>query len=196
MRLLLGPGQRQDITRAHELIEGFRPEAVIADKGYDADHLLAAIREAKAEPVIPARANRRQPRPHDEVLYKERNRVERFLLQAEAVPPRRHPLRQAAGQLRGLRPARRHRDPAQMKSSPRPKENQVLPWSGMPVWIPGEGETFGFHRQDIHRAIAAGPTHRPLPLTATDTLDWLRTLSPERQARLRAGIVPERETVL
>ena len=76
------------------------------------------------------------------------------------------------------------------------KENQVSPWSDMPVWIPGEGETFGFHRQDIYRAIAAGLTHRPLPLTATDTLDWLHTLSPERQARLRAGLVPERETDL
>ena len=60
------------------MIEGFRPEAVIADKGYDAEHLLTAIRDAKAEPVIPAKANRKQPRPHDEALYKERNQIERF----------------------------------------------------------------------------------------------------------------------
>ncbi len=51
------------------------------------------------------------------------------------------------------------------------KENQVSPWSDMPVWSPGEGETFGFHRRDIRRAAAAGLTHRPLSLTATDTLD-------------------------
>lgn len=78
VRLLLGPGQRHDITRNHELIDGLKPDAVIADKGYDADHLHDAIRDAGAEPVIPARSNRKTPRDHDKVLYKERNLVERF----------------------------------------------------------------------------------------------------------------------
>ena len=77
-RLLFGPGQRQDITRAHALIEGLAPGAVIADKGYDAGHLRKAIREAGAEPVIPPRKNRKTPEPYDEALYKERNLVERF----------------------------------------------------------------------------------------------------------------------
>jgi 2'-hydroxyisoflavone reductase len=76
------------------------------------------------------------------------------------------------------------------------KENEVSPWGDMPVWIPGQGETSGFHRRDIRRAIAAGLTYRPLPLTAADTLAWLRTLPPERQARLRSGLVPEREADL
>ena len=48
----------------------------------------------------------------------------------------------------------------------------------MPVWVPGQGETFGFHRRDISRAIAAGLTYRPLPLTAADTLAWFSTLPP------------------
>jgi 2'-hydroxyisoflavone reductase len=76
------------------------------------------------------------------------------------------------------------------------KSNTVSPWRDMPVWIPGEGETFGFHRRDITRAIAAGLTYRPLPLTAADTLAWFRTLPDERQAKLRAGIAPEREAEL
>lgn len=76
------------------------------------------------------------------------------------------------------------------------KENQVSPWSDMPVWLPGEGETFGFHRRDIRRAIAAGLTYRPLPLTAADTLDWMRTLPPERRVMLRAGLAPKREADL
>ena len=76
------------------------------------------------------------------------------------------------------------------------KENNVSHWSDMPVWIPGQGETFGFHRRDIRRAIAAGLTYRPLPLTAADTLAWLRTLSAERQAKLRTGLTPEREAAL
>jgi 2'-hydroxyisoflavone reductase len=75
-------------------------------------------------------------------------------------------------------------------------ENKVSPWGDMPVWIPGQDETFGFHRRDVRRALAAGLTYRPLPLTAADTLAWLRTLPPERQTRLRAGLVPEREADL
>ena len=78
MRLLFGPGQRHDVTRGHELIAGPKPEAVIADKGYDADPLHQAIREAGAEPVIPAKSSRRERRPHDRALYKERNLIERF----------------------------------------------------------------------------------------------------------------------
>ena len=78
VRLLLGPGQRHDATRGHALIDGLKPEAVIADKGYDADHLHQTIRDAGAEPVIPARSNRRTPRDHDRVLYRERNLSERF----------------------------------------------------------------------------------------------------------------------
>jgi 2'-hydroxyisoflavone reductase len=66
----------------------------------------------------------------------------------------------------------------------------------MPVWIPGQGETFGFHRRDIHRAIDVGLTYRPLPLTAADTLVWFRTLPSQRQAKLRAGLTPEREAEL
>ena len=78
MRLLLGPGQQNDMAQAHALIEGFAPEAVIADKGYDADPLHDAILEAGAEPVIPPRRNRRRPHAYDRHLYKERNRIERF----------------------------------------------------------------------------------------------------------------------
>ena len=78
VRLLLGPGQRHDVTRSHELIKGFRPDAVIADKGYDAGHLHQAIHDAGAEAVIPARSNRKAPRDCDKALYKERNLIERF----------------------------------------------------------------------------------------------------------------------
>lgn len=78
IRLLFGPGQRNDITKAHELIEGFEPEAVIADKGYDADHLRQAVEASEAEPVIPPKSNRKNPPDYDRALYKERNLVERF----------------------------------------------------------------------------------------------------------------------
>jgi hypothetical protein len=76
------------------------------------------------------------------------------------------------------------------------KANKVSAWRDMPVWIPGQNETFGFHRRDISRAIAEGLTYRPLPLTAADALAWFRTLPSERQkaprrphprARIRAA---------
>ena len=76
------------------------------------------------------------------------------------------------------------------------RANNVSAWSDMPVWMPSQGRTFGFHRRDISRAIAAGLACRPLPLTAADTLAWFRTLSPERQGKLRAGLASEREAEL
>jgi 2'-hydroxyisoflavone reductase len=66
----------------------------------------------------------------------------------------------------------------------------------MPVWVPGQGDTFGFHRRDIRRALGAGLTFRPLPTTAADTLAWWLKQPAERQAKLRAGLTPERETEL
>ena len=73
---------------------------------------------------------------------------------------------------------------------------KVDAWSDMPVWIPGQGETAGFHRRSIARALNAGLTYRPLPATAGDTLAGFKTLPPERQAKLRSGLTPERETAL
>jgi 2'-hydroxyisoflavone reductase len=35
-----------------------------------------------------------------------------------------------------------------------------------------------------------------LPITAVDTLAWFRTLPADRQARLKAGLTPEREAEL
>lgn len=72
-------------------------------------------------------------------------------------------------------------------------EQQVAPWGDMPVWVPGEGETAGFSRVSIARALAAGLTFRPLATTAADTLAWFHAQPAERQATLRAGIKPERE---
>lgn len=76
------------------------------------------------------------------------------------------------------------------------KANNIFAWSDMPVWFPGEGKTFGFHRRDFSRAKAEGLTWRPLPLTAADTLAWFRALPSERQGKLRAGLTSEREADL
>lgn len=70
---------------------------------------------------------------------------------------------------------------------------KVEPWSDMPAWVPASGDTAGFGQRNIRRALGAGLTFRPLAQTAADTLVWFRTLPPERQEKLRAGIKPDRE---
>ena len=52
--------------------------ATIADKGYDADHLIETVIQTGAEAVIPPKRNRKIQRPYDIDLYKERNVIERF----------------------------------------------------------------------------------------------------------------------
>jgi putative transposase len=78
IRLIGSPGQRNDIAFAHELVNGIDAEAAIADKGYDADHLVERLVEGGIETVIPPKRNRKVQRAYDADLYKERNRIERF----------------------------------------------------------------------------------------------------------------------
>ena len=55
-----------------------RTNAVLADRGYDANSLIDALREAEVEIVIPAKKSGLEPRSIDENLYKDRNKVERY----------------------------------------------------------------------------------------------------------------------
>jgi transposase len=60
------------------LVEGFAAAHVIADKAYDTNKFrdFLAIR---ADAVIPSRASRKEPIPHDQHRYKERHLVECFI---------------------------------------------------------------------------------------------------------------------
>lgn len=78
LRLILTEGQVADVSCAAELIEDLPTKAVIADKGYDADTLVQAIRAARAKAVIPPRSNRKTKRRYSRSLYRTRNLVERF----------------------------------------------------------------------------------------------------------------------
>jgi 2'-hydroxyisoflavone reductase len=73
---------------------------------------------------------------------------------------------------------------------------KVEAWSDMPVWVPAEGDSAGFARRDIRRALAAGLTFRPLGATAADTLAWFETLPADRRAHLRAGLTLAREAAV
>lgn len=76
MRFLLTPGQQSDYTKALDLIDGYEMQALLADKGYDADYIVTAV--GKDQAVIPSRSMRKLPRYYDKDLYKERNLVERM----------------------------------------------------------------------------------------------------------------------
>jgi 2'-hydroxyisoflavone reductase len=73
---------------------------------------------------------------------------------------------------------------------------QVSPWSDMPVWVPGTGDSAGFARRRIGKAQAAGLACRKLVDTAVDTLEWFTQQPAERQAMLKSGISAEREAQL
>ena len=70
---------------------------------------------------------------------------------------------------------------------------KVAPWSDIPVWVPPRGEEGGMGRISIQRALAKGLTFRLLSETARDTLAWFKAQPAERQAKLKAGLSPERE---
>jgi 2'-hydroxyisoflavone reductase len=73
---------------------------------------------------------------------------------------------------------------------------KVEAWSDMPVWVPAEGDSAGFAKRSIARALAAGLTFRPVSVTAADTLTWFKTQPADRQAKLRAGLTPDREAAV
>ena len=56
-----------------------------------------------------------------------------------------------------------------------------------PLYVPPVGESAGFHRRSIARALARGLKFRPLPATAKATLDWYQSLP----ANIQAGVAPQ-----
>jgi transposase len=77
VRFLLAPGQSHDILAVPALLEGQRPKAVLADRAYDANSLRQHLEQIGATAVIPSTRSRKAPIPHDPLIYKLRNRIER-----------------------------------------------------------------------------------------------------------------------
>ena len=78
LALSLTGGQVHDITQADALLALVEPQALLADKGYDADHFVESLTARAIEVVIPPKSNRKVKRDCDFALYCERNIVERF----------------------------------------------------------------------------------------------------------------------
>ena len=72
-------------------------------------------------------------------------------------------------------------------------ERKLRPYADLPVWMPPRGDSAGWARMNIGKALAAGLTFRPLADTARDTLTYFHAQPPERQAALKAGLPPEKE---
>lgn len=78
MKFILTGGEKSDFIQAWPLLENQKADAVLADKGYDADYIVAEISAMGAEVVIPPKSNRSVQREFDKYLYKERNIIERM----------------------------------------------------------------------------------------------------------------------
>ena len=77
--LLISAGNTNDISMAAALVAAAGPiRRLLADRGYDADHLRKLLADRGAEAVIPSTASRRAPIPYDVAAHKGRNRVERM----------------------------------------------------------------------------------------------------------------------
>ncbi|MDR3388254.1 MAG: NAD-dependent epimerase/dehydratase family protein [Rudaea sp.] len=76
------------------------------------------------------------------------------------------------------------------------EEQKVEAWSDLPVWVPGQGDSAGFARRSVKKALAAGLTFRPLSVTAAETLAWFREQPADRQAKLHAGLTQDREAAI
>jgi transposase len=74
----LTPGNATDIKTAPELLARLpgRLRWLVADRGYDADHLRRNLRSTGVTPVVPGRRTRKRPIRHDAGRYKDRWRIE------------------------------------------------------------------------------------------------------------------------
>ncbi len=74
-------------------------------------------------------------------------------------------------------------------------EQEVAPWTELPLWIPESDKEFtGFCQVDVRKAVAAGLAFRPLAQTVADTLAWSHTRGKDYE--WRGGLKLEREREL
>lgn len=89
--MLLSEWQTTDYNGAALMIDPFpQTNALLADRGYDADWFRDALAERGIGACIPLKANRNVPIPHDTALSRQRHKVEsrsslpRFLVRKSA----------------------------------------------------------------------------------------------------------------
>jgi len=78
VRFELLPGQRFDSVGVPPLIDGLSFEALIADKAFDSDAILANLDDRGAKVVVSQHPRRSRARVIDEEMYKWRHLIENF----------------------------------------------------------------------------------------------------------------------
>ncbi len=61
IHFVLTGGQAHDCPQAGRLLETIQAASVSGDKAYDTDEILEMIIQSGANPVIPAKSNRKEP---------------------------------------------------------------------------------------------------------------------------------------
>jgi transposase len=78
VRFVLLPGQRFDTVGVEPLIDGISFGALIADKAFDSNRIIAELNERGAKIVISQHPRRTTPLPFDTEIYKWRHLIENF----------------------------------------------------------------------------------------------------------------------
>ena len=78
VRFILLPGQRFDTVGVAPLIEGVGFGALLADKAFDSDWIIAELNERGTQIVISQHPRRSAPLAIDKELYKARHLIENF----------------------------------------------------------------------------------------------------------------------
>jgi 2'-hydroxyisoflavone reductase len=73
------------------------------------------------------------------------------------------------------------------------EKHNVSAWGDLPLWVPPRGDSLGFHRLKIDKAIKAGLRSRPLADIVRDTLAWYHDWPADKPFPWRGGLTPERE---
>ena len=76
------------------------------------------------------------------------------------------------------------------------REQGVRAWLDLPVWIPGHGDTAGFHQLSNARAVAAGLRFRSLAATVADTFAAWRERPDAAETTLKTRLSLERESAM
>jgi len=80
VRIAITEGTAADCKKAATLIKGIDAGALLADRAYDTNEILALAASAGIEVVIPPKKNRKEPREYDEYIYRLRHLVENAFL--------------------------------------------------------------------------------------------------------------------
>jgi transposase len=78
VRFVLLPGHRYDTVGVPPLIEGLQFDALIGDKAFDSNTIIAELDTRGAKAVISQHPRRAQPLSIDKEMYKWRHLVENF----------------------------------------------------------------------------------------------------------------------